>query len=121
MPAFMIGSLNLGAPRGETPTEKVAQCSHAAACSQGGCGRTAAAIRRRRNLPTGYPQNLWISVWMSGAQRVRKRARNVTCSHWSFFDHCIYLFILNDLQAASDTSHLLWSSRCGRYENSSRV
>jgi hypothetical protein len=42
-----------------------------------------------RQSSYGYPQNLWISLWMTEARRIGQRYKSMTRSKWSKFHHVI--------------------------------
>jgi hypothetical protein len=50
--------------------------------------RRSLAIARESDL--GYPQKLWISVWMTGHLKLAKGFSNVTSSNWLFFSQPIF-------------------------------
>jgi hypothetical protein len=51
-------------------------------------GRQGAAIGFRQSS-YGYPQKLWISVWMTHIRQKRKAYKGAPQSHWSFFSQPI--------------------------------
>jgi len=100
--------------------EKGAQCSDVSGVRQ----EKINSIRdpMRPLLPRcGYPQKLWITVWMTEVRRLHKGFKNVTHSNWSFFSHPILSCGINGLHARFQTLGVNRSSRLGRLENSSRV
>ena len=92
MPAFMAG---FGALNGAALAKKGAQCSDADAGARkkkSASGRTRLSVSRQS--PYGYPQNLWISVWMTGragaVQALQKCDASSNCSifHQAYF--CLF-------------------------------
>ena len=72
-------------------------------------------------LDGGYPQSLWISVWMTEHRRTLKPCRNVTLSNCSIFHQGISPCAIKGLRDPADISHLILSSTWGAHDNGSRV
>jgi hypothetical protein len=53
----------------------------------------------------GYPQNLWISMWMIWACVAWKSVNPMTLAHWSFFHHAISVYYNNDLRDPAEAQH----------------
>jgi hypothetical protein len=112
--------------------KKGAKCSHAGRGSQGNPPGITQARRPRRRLPPrgrtasqgldgGYPQSLWISVWMTDRVAARNAGRNMGLSNCSIFSQAISSCAINGLQTPPDISHVILSSTWGRYDIASRV
>jgi hypothetical protein len=69
----------------------------------------------------GYPQSLWISVWMTHVRQRRQPCRNVTLSNCSLFHQGISSCFINGLRSPADIFHVMSSSTWGCADNSSRV
>lgn len=69
----------------------------------------------------GYPQSLWISVWMTDVRRRRQACRNMTLSNCSLFHQGISPCFINGLRTPADIFHVILSSTWGGADNGSRV
>jgi hypothetical protein len=69
----------------------------------------------------GYPQSLWISVWMTQVRKPRQACRNMTLSNCSLFRQGISSCFLNGLRMPADIFHVILSSTWGCADNRSRV
>jgi hypothetical protein len=72
-------------------------------------------------LDGGYPQSLWISVWMTDRHSGLEPCRNVTLSNCSLFHQGISPCAINELRSPADISHVILSSTWGADDNGSRV
>src|SRR4026209_1441874 len=69
--------------------------------------------RQRRRYPCGYPQKVWISVWMTQVLATVHRYKIVTSSNWSLFHQSFLTCALNYLRAAAEVSPVKRSSTHG--------
>jgi hypothetical protein len=78
-------------------------------------------LESRRATHHGYPQKLWISLWMTGAEGQLQTLEIPLLSNWSIFSHVILYFTNKWLDARLGRLLLLSPSTCGSMAQSSQV
>jgi len=68
-----------------------------------------------RQPALGYPQNLWISLWMICRPANGRCDKIAVRLHWLNFSHVVSVLYVNDLQAAPYLSLVISSSRHGSH------